>query len=431
MKFEKSKELLDRALTVIPNGTQTMSKCYNQWAKGTMPNFIVRAEGAYMWDVDGNKFIDTYGALGPIILGYNNPLVKQAMIDQTELGSIFSLSSPIEIELAETLKEIIPCCDMVRFGKNGSDVTSIAVRVARAYTGKEYLLSPTGHYHGWCDFYAAASALHKGLPESTKILVEHFEYNNLDSLAEKLATGKFAAIIMEPCRLEAPAPGFLSGVRALCDHYNVVLIFDEVVTSFRWSLGGAQQYYGVTPDLATIGKAMSNGMPVSGLVGRKKFMEELIAGGVFFSGTFLGETISMAAALATINILRNNEKEIYSHIWSKGQQYAKEFNEHASAIGLDVEMLGVGPLYNLKFNTSDPAGSKDLYCKTMAENGVFAGSAIYITYAHKDEHMAKMIQASKKSLDVVTNALNNGTLDDELGGNKSAAIFRQVIKKDE
>jgi len=431
MKFDKSQELLERALKVIPNGTQTMSKCHNQWAKGTAPHYIVRADGPYMWDADGNKLIDTYAALGPILLGYNDPIVKQAMLEQMELGSIFSLSSPLEVELAEVLTEIIPCCDMVRLGKNGSDVTSIAVRVARAYTGKEHLLSPTGHYHGWCDFYAAASALNKGLPESTKTLVEHFKYNDLNSLAEKLKTGKFAAVIMEPCRAEAPAPGFLEGVRALCDQFNALLIFDEIVTSFRWSLGGAQQYYGVTPDLATIGKAMANGMPVAALVGKKELMNELMAGGVFFSGTFLGETISIAASLATINILRDNEGEIYKHIWEKGLAYGEAFNGHCRRLGLDAVVLGIGPLFSLQFNTSDPTGCKDLFCKTMFENGVFAGSAVYITYAHKDAHIEKMIEASVKSLDVVAEALDKGTIDEALDGQRSQAIFKKAISKDE
>lgn len=430
MKFDKSQQLLERALKVIPNGVQTMSKCHNQWARGTVPHFIERAEGPYMWDVDGNKLIDTYAALGPILLGYNNPVVESAMADQLGKGSIFSLSSPLEVELAETLVDIIPCCEMLRFGKNGSDVTGIAVRVARAYTGKEHILSPTGHYHGWCDFYAASSALNKGLPEGTKSLVEHFDYNDLNGLAEKLETGRFAAVIMEPCRYEAPDPGFLEGVRALCNYHKVLLIFDEVVTSFRWSLGGAQQYYGVTPDLATIGKAMSNGMPIAALAGKKEIMEELMAGGVFFSGTFLGETISIAASLATINILRNNEKEIYDHLWQKGLEYQAAFRDYCMMIGLDADLVGMGPLFSLKFNTDDPAGCKDVYCKHMVKNGIFAGSAVFITWAHKDEHIEQMVQASMKSLDAVALATQNNTIEAEIGQQRSQPVFRESTQKE-
>lgn len=429
MNFKSSQQLLRRAVNVIPNGVQTMSKCYNQWAKGTVPNYVVRADGPYMYDVDGNVFIDTMAALGPIILGYNHPVVAHAMTEEIKNGSIFSLSSPIEIDLAEKLVEILPCCEMVRFGKNGSDVTGIAVRIARAYTGKEYILSPTGHYHGWCDFYAASSSLNKGLPESTKDLVEHFDYNDLNGLSDKLKTGKFAAVIMEPCRYEGPKDGFLDGVRALCDHYNVLLIFDEVVTSFRWSLGGAQKYYNVIPDLAAIGKAMSNGMPISAVVGKREFMNELLVGGVFFSGTFLGETVSIAAAIATIKFLQENEDEVYNHIWNKGLDYATAFKDYCIKIGLNAEMAGVGPLFNLKFNTDDPVGCKDLYCKYMAQNGVFAGPALFITFAHKDEHINKMVEASMNSLDAVAKALDKGTIDEELGGMRSDVIFKQSLQK--
>ena len=429
MKFVKSQELLNKALKIIPNATQTMSKCYNQWAKGTVPNYIIRAEGVYMYDADGNRFIDTMAALGPILLGYNYPEVQSAMIKQMKYGSVFSLSSSLEVELAETLTDIIPCCEMVRFGKNGSDVTSIAVRIARAYTGKEHILSVKGHYHGWSDFYAASSSLNKGLPESTKTLVDHFEYNDLNSLVKKLETGMFAAVIMEPCRVHMPEPGFLEGVRALCDYYGVILIFDEVVTSFRWSLGGAQQYYGVVPDIAAVGKAMSNGMPVSALVGKKEFMQELSSGGVFFSGTYLGETISIAASLATIEILRKNEQEIYNHLWGKSLEYKNAFNDYCAQIGLDAEMVGFGPVLHIKFNTNDPGGCKDVYCKYMAKNGIFAGPAVYITWAHKDKHIEKMIRASRISLDEVKRVSDSNTIDKELDGSRSFSIFKESVSK--
>jgi len=429
MKFTKSQELLSRARELIPNGTQTMSKCFNQWANGTAPNYIVSADGPYMWDVDGNKFVDMMGALGPIILGYNHPEVTADMIDQISRGSVFSLSCPIEVELAELLTEIIPSCEMMRFGKNGSDVTGIAVRVARSYTKKEHVLSPSGHYHGWCDFYAASSSLNSGLPECTKSLVENFTYNDLDSLKEKLETGRFAAVIMEPCRLQAPEKGFLEGVRDLCTKYGAILIFDEVVTSFRWSLGGAQQYYGVTPDISAIGKAMSNGMPISALVGKRDLINELTHGGVFFSGTFLGEAVSMAAAVATIKFLRANQDVVYKHIWEKGLAYKAGFDEHCKKIGLDAEAAGFGPLLNIKFNTDDSTGCKDLFCKKMIEQGFFTGTAVYITLAHTDDIIEQAIVATRNSLDAVSKAIQKNTIDAELGGQRSQPVFKNNFGK--
>jgi len=426
MKFDNSLKLLDKALKVIPKGTQTLSRCYDQWAKGTVPIFIDRADGAYMYDVDGNEFVDLMGGLGPIILGYNHPIVNSAIQEQLDKGSIFSISSPLEAELAELLVEIIPCAEFVRFGKNGSDVTSIAVRISRAYTGKEHILSPTGHYHGWADFCAASSTKNKGLPESIKSLVDHFEYNDLDSLEAKLKIGKFGTVIMEPARLEAPNEGFLQGVRDLCTKHDAILIFDEIVTGFRWAIGGAQEYYGVVPDMATVGKAMSNGMPISALVGKKELMKEL-EGDVFFSGTYLGETLSIVSAIATINIMKDNRKAVFSHLWAKGDALRIAFNEHCDEIGLDAEMVGIGPLSNIKFGTSDQSGCKDLFCKLMAERGFFVGVAVYVTLAHSDEVIERAINAMKSSLFEVADALENRTIDTQLGGERSVSIFRKEI----
>lgn len=420
MNFNNSKKMLNSALDIIPNGTQTMSKCHNQWKQDSVPYFVEKADGPFFWDVDGNRFIDTYAALGPILLGYNNQVVNQSMIAQIQKGTIFSLSSSLEVQLAQKLVEIIPCCESVRFGKNGSDVTSIAVRVARAYTGKDHILSPSGHYHGWCDFYAASSALNKGLPICTRDLVENFEYNDLEGLEQKLQSQKFAAVIMEPCRYEAPKEGFLQGAKDLCKKYGAVLIFDEIVTSFRWALGGAQEYYGVTPDLATIGKAMSNGMPISALVGKKEIMQELDYGKVFFSGTYLGETVSIAASLATIEFMEGSP-DVYDHIWGAGKMCADAFNRKCKDIGLNASMNGIGPIYNIQFDSDE---YRKEYSGYMAEYGVFSGVALYLTYAHKQEHINSIIEASEKSLERVKKYIESGHKNKD-----SNKMFKDLLKR--
>lgn len=421
----KSLELLDRALKVVPKATQTASKCYDQFVKGVHPVFCERAKGCYIWDVDGNKYIDHMMGLGPIMLGYNHPRTNKAIQDQLKLGTIFSLPHRLEVELAELVKEVVPCAEMVRFGKNGSDVTTIAVRIARHHTGKDAILSPEGHYHGWNDIFAAVSPRDYGLPKVMKELVERFPFNNLPALEEKLQTGKFACVIMEPATLEGPAPGYLQGVKDLCQRYGAVLIFDELVTGFRWSLGGAQELYGVTPDLATFGKAVANGMPISILAGKASLMECLKD--VFFSGTYLGDALSLAAALETIKELRENKDVIYKHIWTMGDHLRNSFNDECKRLGLDGEMFGLAPRHNVKFNVSDGSGAKDLFHQEMVKGGIFMGTQIYVTAAHKPKDIEKTIRVAKKALKVVARAVKKNNIDAKLEGERSGAIFKSQI----
>lgn len=430
MKFKKSLELLDRALELIPKGTQTASKCYDQWAKGTAPIFCKAGKGPYIYDVDDNKFIDHMMSLGPIILGYNHRRTNRAVQRQLKKGMIFSLSSPLEVELAELIRETVPCGEMTRFGKNGSDVTSIAVRIARSYSGKELLLSPQGHYHGWSDFYAAVSPRNHGLPECMHDLVHRFKYNDPDDLERYLQTGKYAAVIMEPVSLEGPEPYYLTKVRKLCDKYDTILIFDELITGFRWSLGGAQAFYGVTADMATYGKAVANGMPISILTGKKKYMQELDK--VFFSGTYLGDTLSIAAAIETIKEMKENHAEIYSHIWEQGSRLRESFNTYCREIGLNAVMYGMSPRHNIDFKVADPTGAKDLFHQEMIARGVFMGTQIYVTWAHKKEHIDKTIKAMKQSLQVVKRAIDENKIDMAIKGERSAPIFKKIAegKKD-
>lgn len=424
MIYKKSLEHLQKSRVVIPKGTQTLSKSYDQWALGTMPIYIKKAKGSYIFDVDGNRFLDLMGGLGPIILGYNHNYVNKAIKKQMKRGSVFSLSSNLEYRLAKKIVEVVPCAEMVRFGKNGSDVASIAIRLARAFTGKEFILTPEGHYHGWADTFAASSSLNKGFPGILKTFVENFVYNDTSILEEKLRTNKFAAVIMEPVRLDEPKPGFLQEVRKLCDKYNAILIFDEIVTGFRWTLGGAQEYYGVTPDITTIGKAMSNGMPISAVAGKKEIMS-LLEDEVFFSGTYLGENYSIASAIATIEFLEKNKNTIYPKLWKNAKKIKDNFNYHVSE-NLGMQMVGTGPLLNIKF--SNPK-IKDLFCKYMAEEGVFTGVAVYVTNSFSKLDVWRANSAVKKSLKRLNKVFSEGSIDSELGCHTSKAFFRDNIGK--
>lgn len=349
--FANTQRLLERAYAVIPSASQTFSKGPNQWVRGVSPHFLQRGEGAWVWDVDGNKYLDYLMALGPIILGYNNARVNAAIVKQLSEGTVFSQMHPLEVEVAELLVDLIPCAEMVRFGKNGSDVTSAAVRVARAYTGRERVVAVG--YHGWHDWYIATTTRNKGVPRAVQDLSHTVPYNDLEALSALFNAypGEVACVVMEPVGVEDPKPSYLQGVKDLCEKHGVVLVFDEIVSGFRMSLQGAQGYYGVTPHLACFGKAMANGMPLAAVVGRRDIME--VYDQIFFSGTFGGETLSLAACKATIEELR--ETKGLDHIWSFGQQFVDMVRGLLERHGISdaAKLLGFPPRSVLAFPHAD------------------------------------------------------------------------------
>jgi len=314
-RFDRSNQLFARAAETNPLASQTFSKSYQQWVKGASPLFLESGAGCRVVDPDGNVYIDYLQGLMANVLGYGDPDVDAAIRAQLEKGMSFSLASTIEADLAERLVRAIPCAELVRYGKNGSDATSAAVRLARAYTGRDKVA--VAGYHGWHDWYIGTTSRYLGVPAAVRALSDSFPFNNADALAEMLAREPkaYAAVILEPAGVVAPAPGFLERLRELTRHYGVILIFDEIVTGFRIHRGGAQAYYGVTPDLAAFGKSMANGMPISAVVGRRAVMAKM--DDIFFSGTFGGEALSIAAAIATIDKL---EREgAVERLWARGK----------------------------------------------------------------------------------------------------------------
>ncbi len=269
-----------------------------------------------MWDVDGSEYIDYSMALGPVILGHAFSEVNEVIAGRLKDGIIYTLPHPLEIELAELLVEVIPCAEMVRFGKNGSDATSGAVRAARAYTGRDKIACYG--YHGWQNWYIGTTTRSKGVPKSVQRITIAFEYNNLESLKKIFDENKdkIAAVIMEPVGIIEPKGRFLEEVKELTHKNGALLIFDEIITGFRLSLGGAQEYVDVIPDLACFGKAMANGMPISVVVGKKEIME--IFDEIFFSFTFGGEVLSITAAITTIREL--SPKDVIAHLMGTRQE---------------------------------------------------------------------------------------------------------------
>lgn len=428
-RYKKSEEMLARAEKSIPLGTQTFSKSRTQFPFGISPYFIERGEGSRVWDVDGNEYIDFINALAAITLGHNDPDVSKAVKAQMDKGTIFSLAHPIEMEVAEKIIEMVPCVEQVRFGKNGSDATAGAIRLARAFTGKEQVL--VCGYHGWQDWYIGSTPRNAGVPKTTRMLTHSFEFNNLNSLKKLLEEFKHdvAAVILEPMNIIFPEDGFLEGVKALTHEYNALLIFDEVVTGFRNSNGGAQEYFGVSPDIVCLGKGLANGYPLSAIGGRAdimKMMEE-----VYFSFTYGGETLSLAAALASLNKLQSHN--VINHMSLKGQRLLDEVNASISAHSLD-DVLSVSghPTWSFLLIKDhidyDASTIRTFFMQEMMENGILTLGSHLLSYAHTDGDIDAIITAYKLFMGKLSLGLKQQTLMDMLKCEPLRPLFK--VRKD-
>ena len=383
-----------------------------------------------MTDVDGNEFIDFVCSLGPITVGYNDDRINEAIKKQLEKGIVFSQPSPISVELAEVLCEIVPCAQQVRFVKNGSDATSAAVRLARAYTGKDLILC--SGYHGMQDWYIASTVNNKGIPKSISELVHSFEYNNLESLEELIDHYKdqIACVIIEPIQGDGPKEGYLQAVRDVTQKHGIVLIFDEVVSGFRYALGGASEYYNVIPDMASFGKGMGNGMPISAVAGRREIMEQIGTKGVFISTTFGGETLSMAAALETIKILK--EEKAFDHFWHLGNMALEGFKKLIKEYELEkvVKTSGLAPHCGLSFEGQGQLNYLDVqtvYLQRLAQEGILSIGINNVNLAHSEKEISALLDASKKAFEDLKVALDQDSLEGVLIGEKVDPIFKRNL----
>lgn len=405
----KSHALLQRALKTIPLGSQTFSKAYIQYPEKTSPLFLTHGQGSRVWDVDGNEYIDLVSGLLPNVLGYNDPDVNFAIQRQLHKGISFSLSTELEIQLAEKLCAIIPSAEKVRFGKNGTDVTSAAIRLSRAFTGREKVV--TCGYHGWQDWYIGSTTRNKGVPKAVCNLTTPVPYNDLNQLETLLKTEEYAAVIMEPCNTTIPAPGYLQSAKDLCETYGSVFILDEIITGFRFALGGAQQYFGITPHLSCFGKAMANGMPISAIVGRDDIMKEMEE--IFFSGTFGGEALSLAASLATIDKI---ETENVTHqLWSFGNDLSSRIQAIIDDQGLN-EAIGLVGLSPWRILTYKDVGSytgfeiKTLFIQEMTKRGILINGSFNINFAHTALDGNKIVEAFSQTAKILAQAIHHNEL---------------------
>lgn len=391
--YQKSLSLLDRALKTVPLATQTFSKSWRYFPRGAAPVYLWWGEGGYVWDADKNKYLDLICGLATITLGYAYPRVDEAIKKQLSDGIIFSLPHPLEVELSELLTRIIPCAEMVRFTKTGSEATSAAIKAARAYTDREHIAS--FGYHGWHDTFSVITERPKGIPSIYSELIHEFEYNDIDSLRAIFDMYPVACVIMEPVIATPPDKDFLRQVRQLCHENGVVLIFDEIVTGFRWSLGGAQEYFGVVPDLATFGKGIANGMPLNCVVGKRDIMRMFDwESMVFFSSTFGGECLSLAAGMATINEIM--DKKTIEHCWKLGERVINGLTS------LGIKCLGYPcrPILELPDNSPE---FKTLMIQELIKRGILIHSSLGINfcYSHTIGDIDIALNAFEDSLRVI------------------------------
>mgnify|MGYP003969777679 CR=1 FL=1 len=421
--YKKSEQLLDRALESIPLASQTFSKSFTQYPRGASPFFIEKGKGSKVWDVDGNEYIDFVNSLAAVTLGYCDKDVDKAVQDQMKNGVTFSLPHILEMEVAEKLIEIIPCAEKVRFAKNGTDATSASIRIARAYTGKEHIA--ICGYHGWQDWYIGSTTRDLGVPQSVKELTHKFEYNNIESLEKIFQEHELACVIMEPMNVEYPQDNFLEKVKELTHKNNALLIFDETITGFRYSLGGAQELFNVIPDLATFGKGMANGYPLSAVVGRNEIMQKVED--IFFSGTFGGETLSLASAKVIID--KYKKYNVVKHFEEVGIDLLMRLNRLIDDNDLnDIFWTSGHPSWSFlhikeqeKYNTFE---IKTFFLQEMLKQGVLTLGAHNLSFSHTKKDIAKLIKVYQEVLPLIKQHVRKGTLIENIKGDILQPLFK-------
>jgi len=424
-RYKCSEELLSHAEKVIPLGSQTFSKSKTQFPYGASPYFIQRGKGSHVWDVDGNEYIDFISSLASITLGYNDPDVTSAVKEQLEEGVIFSLPHPIEMQVADKICEMVPSAEMVRFGKNGSDATAGAIRIARAYTNRDHVA--VCGYHGWQDWYIGSTARNRGVPQATSDLTHIFNYNDIDSL-EKLFRDypdQIAAVILEPMNVVEPLPGFLEKVKKLTHDNSSILIFDETVTGFRFANGGAQEYFDVIPDLSTFGKGLANGYPLSAVAGKSELMEVMEE--IFYSFTFGGETLSLAAALATMNKIQT--KPVIQTLYAQGRKIIDHLNilitQYNAQHFLSISGNPVWSFFLMK--DAAPYSQwqiKTLFMQEMLARGILTFGSHNLNFSHSDNDLAKLFAAYDEVIPLLVNAVSQKKLEQMLHCQQLEPLFK-------
>lgn len=435
-KTGASRRLQIASHRLIPGGSHTYAKGDDQFPE-LAPAFIQRGCGCHVWDVDGNEFIEYGTGLRAVTLGHAYPPVLDAVRRQLELGTNFSRPSPIEVECAQRVLGVIEGADQIKFTKDGSTANTAAVKLARAYTGRDLVAFCSEHpFFSYDDWFIGKTPMNAGIPRTISDLSLTFRYNDLESVRMLFDEhpGEIACLILEPARDQDPADGFLHKTMDLCHRHGAVFILDENITGFRWHLGGAQRYYGIVPDLSTFGKAIANGFALSALAGKRELME---LGGIhhdkervfLLSTTHGAETHALAAAIATIEVYE--QEPVIEHLHRQGSRLAQGFRQASASHGLSQYVDTVGKDCNLAYFTRDPDGEpsqafRSLFLQELIKRGVLAPSLV-VSYSHQDDDIDRTIDAIHGALTVYKQAMEQG-VERHLVGQPSSVVFRKYNK---
>ncbi|HEX7357180.1 MAG TPA: aminotransferase class III-fold pyridoxal phosphate-dependent enzyme [Ignavibacteriaceae bacterium] len=421
----KSDKYYKVALELIPAQTQTLAKGTGQNIKGVAPKFLQKGKGSHVWDVDGNEYIDYTMGVGPLSLGYAYDKVDEAIKAQLNEGITFSLPHPLEIEVAELINKVVPNAESVRYSRGGADVVSGAVRLSRAFTGRNKVLCCG--YHGWHDWYIAVTDRNKGIPQEVQNLSFTFNYNDIQSVIDSIDDDT-ACVILEPFVFEEPKDNFLHKLRDVCTKNGTILVFDEMWTGFRIALGGAQEYFGIKADLACFSKAVANGMPLSVLTGRKDIMS-LLDKDVFFFNTFGGEALSLAAAKATLTEMI--EKNVQDYLAKQGNKLKIGYNKIANDLGIDYTKCSGYDCRTIVTFDADKSGCNPLEMKSliqqeMIKRGILWGGFHNMSFSHTDEDINYTLKAYKDVLPILKKAVEEKNVKAYLRGTPVEPVFRKI-----
>ncbi|KKU13874.1 MAG: Aminotransferase class-III [Candidatus Magasanikbacteria bacterium GW2011_GWC2_45_8] len=415
--MNKKEKYLQEANEYIPSAAQTLSKYPGQYVIGVSPVAIARGKGAYLWDIEGDKYLDMILALGPMVFGYVNERIDRTVKEQIDKGTIYSLPSEHELTLAKLLKEAVPCAEMSRFLMNGNEATTGAVRLARHITKRDHV-AKCG-YHGFQDWsICTKEGRNTGIPDVLKTLTHDFIYNDINSL-EKIFfdyPGQIAAVILEPASAEKPTDNFLEKVKEIAHHHGAILIFDEMVTGFRWSLGGAQEYFGVIPDIACFGKAVSGGYPLSIIAGKAEYMKRMDE--IFVSTTFGGFTLGLVAAIETITMMREFGN-VHSYMHNLGDYFISSANKISVKYDVPFEFMGFGPHPLMKITIKDDHTNrllKTFVYQEMNKVGILFSSSILIGYIHQKLEIDWILKELDKIFKIIKEAGDYKNLETFLEG---------------
>jgi glutamate-1-semialdehyde 2,1-aminomutase len=437
MNNTKCKKMQERAKLRIPGMTQLLSKRPDQFSLGVWPGYYSKAKGAEVWDLDGNKYVDmSIGGIGANVLGYADNDVDAAVLETIKKGSSSSLNCPEEVELADLLCEIHPWAEKVRYARGGGESMVVAVRIARAYTGRDKVAFCG--YHGWHDWYLSANlgtenALGehlltgldpRGVPKGLTGTSLPFRYNHIEELKDIIKGNKndLAAIVMEPVRDDEPEPGFLEEVCSLADEAGAVFIIDEISAGFRLNSGGSHLIYNIKPDIAVFSKAMGNGYPIAAIIGKGKIMDA--AQKTFISSTMWTERIGPTAALATIK--KHRKLDAGKYLVSIGKQVQEGWKRLAAKNDLKIHAGGFPSLSHFSFEYDNGLSMKAFFVQLMLEKGFLASTSFYSMYAHKPKHVERYLNAVNEAFAVIAEAIKKGDIEKSLKGKPASAGFKRL-----